>query len=395
VGKILLWVLAALLLAWQVVKTSAVGALIRRSPGAAAAVSINDPRVGIAIGMAEFQVGNGRVSPEGQRRLAAALAHAPLAEEPFVVQGVLAIAGGQADRGLRLLEEAKRRNPRSRVARLVLLDRYLRAKRLPEAGVEISVLNRLIARAGEALVPELARMATEPGTGPVLIGVLAREPGLQQAVFQHLAAGKIDPDQLLRLTRAAGAAPAAAQPWQAVLLDRLVAKGDFGRAVQLWRGFTGLPDKGGEKAVYDGSFRGLPGPAPFNWSLSSTANGVAERTNGPALQIDYYGRADTDLASQLLVLGPGQHRLQFKVQGDAKGDGSRLEWTVTCAAGGGELLRLPITDTTYSPRAMTGTFTVPSGCGAQWLRLKGIAGEVPTGQNAVFSEVAVAAGGRP
>jgi hypothetical protein len=57
------------------------------------------------------------VSPEGQRRLAAALAHAPLAEEPFVVQGVLAIAKGDAERGLRLLEEAKRRNPRSGAAR--------------------------------------------------------------------------------------------------------------------------------------------------------------------------------------------------------------------------------------------------------------------------------------
>jgi hypothetical protein len=389
-GKILLAGVGAVLLAWQVVKTSSVDAFVRRNPAAAAAFAADHPRVRIAFAMAEFRLRNGRVSEPAMAGLVAALARAPLAEEPFAIEGVRAVAAGNEARGLKLLEEARRRDPRSRTARLILLDRYLRDKRLDKAGIEIAALNRLIPRAGEVLVPELARMAREPRTGEALIEVLAGEPSLQQAVLERLASSGADAGLILRVaSRTRAAATRDGLPWQRVLLSRLVSSGDYPRAHQLWRSFAGMPAAGVDKGLYDGAFRGLPGAAPFNWELVSGAAGVAERVGQPALQVEYYGRTDAELAKQLLMLRPGRYRLRFRVEGSAKGEGSRLEWVLSCPAGAAELLRIPLRDVDSSPRAMTGEFAVPGGCPAQWLRLRGVAGEVPDAQSATVSEMAI------
>lgn len=389
--KIVLAAAGALLLAWTVVRTSSVDALVRRNPAAAAAVAADHPRVRIALAMAEFRLRKGRLGDEGRASVRRALAQAPLIEEPFYLAAVDALAAGREAEGEALLLEARRRNPRARTARLILLDRHLRARRVAEAGIEIAALNRLMPRAAEVLVPELARMVREPRTGAALIDVLAHEPRLQQAVLAQLATSGADPDLILRIagSNAATSPTRDGLPWQQVLLARLVERGDVIRAHRLWRSFSGLGPGGDDKGVYDGRFAGQRGAPPFNWLLVSGAAGVAERTGAPALEVEYYGRLNVDLASQVLMLRPGRYRLQFRAEGDAKGEGSRLAWTLSCNVSKTPLLSLPLTDIDYSPRTVTGAFTVPAGCPAQWLRLSGAAGEFPKAQNATISEVRV------
>jgi hypothetical protein len=393
--KILLAAAGAVLLAWWVVKTSSVDALVRRNPAAAAIVAPDHPRVRIALAMAEFRLRQGRLSGESRASVRRALAQAPLIEEPFYLAAIEALAAKRDTEAEALLHEARRRNPRARTARLILLDRHLRHNRVAEAGVEIAALNRLMPRAAEVLVPELARMVREPRTGAALIGVLAHEPALQQAVLAQLATSGADPDLILRIagSNAATSPTKDGLPWQQVLLARLVERGDVVRAHRLWRSFSGFGPGGDEKGVYDGRFEGQRGAPPFNWLLVSGAAGVAERTGAPALEVEYYGRLNVDLASQLLMLRPGRYRLQFRAEGDAKGEGSRLLWSVSCNMSKAPLLSLPLTDIDYAPRAVAGTFTVPAGCPAQWLKLSGVAGEFANAQNATISEIRVTGGG--
>jgi hypothetical protein len=398
IGKLLLVGAGSLLLAWWVVKTSAVDALVRRQPAAATMVAPDHPRVRIALAMLEFRLRNGALGEAARRSVAAAFAQAPLIEEPFLLAGVTALAQGRESEGEKLLEEARRRNPRARTARLILLDRYLRADRAAEAGVEISALNRLIPRAGQVLVPELARMVRDPHTGESLIRVLSHDPAMQQAVLAQLAANGGDPDLILKIAGSNAAATPSPEglPWQRLLLARLAEKGDVARAHRLWRSFAGLGPAGDEKGLYDSQFRGLPGAPPFNWNLVTSNAGVAERIDPPGLQIEYYGRLNAEFASQLLMLPPGRYRLAFRAQGDAKGEGSRLTWSVACVGGRAPLLEIPIAGISYSPRVLAGEFAVPaSGCPGQWLRLKGRAGEFTDPQSVTISALQLAkAGGR-
>ena len=387
---------AALFLGWQVVKNWAVDAMLRRAPAIAVAIAPDHPRVRIGLAMAEFQAKQGQLSPAVRAAAIDALSGAPLTEEPFYLAAVDALAHGREEEGERLLLEARRRDPRARTARLILLDRYLRTNRVPEAGVEIAALNRLMPRAAEVLIPELARMVREPKTGAALIKVLAGEPALQQAVLAKLATGGADPDLILSIAGSSAATSGTAEglPWQRALLAKLVDGGDLRRAHLLWRSFAGLPAADGDKGVYDGDFRGAPGAPPFNWQFGTTPAGVAERTAAPALQADFYGRENVELATQLLLLKPGRYRLQFRAEGDASGEGSRLAWTLACAGGGkAQLLSLPLTQIASAPRAVSASFTVPGGCAGQWLKLSGIAGEFPKAQNATISQLRIVPGG--
>lgn len=382
--------LAGLALAFLVVRASAVDALLRENPFAAAAAWPGHPGARIGVAMAEFRLRGGRVAPDTQKRALDALGRYALAEEPFVLAAVKALSVGEDARGEALLAEARRRNPRSRIARLLLLDRHLRGERITEAGDEIAALNRLVPGASQAIVLELARLVRDPKTGPSLIEVLRRDPDMRDAVLQQLATSGADPDLLLRISAGAGRSRASA-PWQGLLLSKLVEQGQYDRAYRLWQGFGGS-GAGTSKGLYDGGLAGLPGPEPFNWRFATGSAGVAERRQG-TLEIVYYGRATTELASQLLILRPGRYRLQFQAEGDARGEGSHLSWTVTCLPGNRPIADIRLAGIESARRGVVGDFIIPAaGCGAQWLRLNGVAGEFPTEQSVTLRDLRLSGG---
>lgn len=385
-----------LALCWWVIKTSAADALVRANPAFAAAIAPDHPEVRLSLAMARLDLGTGEFDEAAMRDALAGLARSPLAEEPFLFAGLRAARERRYEEAERFLHEARRRDPRLRPARLFLLDRYLRQNRMAEAAGEVVSLRRLIPEVSEALAPQLALLARDERSGGALMRVLAREPELQQAVLEYLAAVGTDPDLILRVAAAAPSAPSAeGLPWQRRLLVSLVARHEYGRALRLWRSFAGLPAGSDDKGVHDGRFQRLPGAAPFNWTLASGSAGGAEYGEGSGLEVEYFGRGNAELASQLLVLRPGRYRLRFRAEGSAKGDDSRLAWRIGCNGGTALLLDLPIRDVNSAPRELAGEFAVPASCPAQWLRLGGIAGEFPGTQSVTIAELVISpAGGR-
>lgn len=385
-------VIAALLgayIAWWVVKIGAADALADTRPGVAATVAPNNPRVRISLAMAYFEAQGGRVPDQFRSAALDAVKQAPLADEPFLLAAVDALARGDNARGDRLLEEARRRNPRLRLARLLLLDRYLREGRIPEAVVEIKALDNLVEGAGKALTMALAQMTQDPKTAPQMLPLLRRLPALQEPVLEGLVTSGASESAVLNVAGAA-AHSGGSEPWKAALLSRMVSKGDVTGAWSLWKSFTGFQEGAGGKGVYDPTFAGLAGPPPFNWKLTTEGIGVAERSHKHSLQVDYYGRDNGDLATQLLLLRPGRYRLSVKASGDAAGEGSRLVWTVACAGNDNGLLQLPLTGVTPAAKGFEGVFTIPAtGCATQWLKLTGVSGDVATNQSATITNVSI------
>ncbi|HZG09340.1 MAG TPA: hypothetical protein VEZ70_10225 [Allosphingosinicella sp.] len=378
-------------LAWQVGKAGAAQAWGGRNPPAAAQIAPTHPSTRIGMAMLEFRLRNGHVTPQARAEALAALGDHPIAEEPFLLEGVMALAKGETARGEALLEEAKRRNPRNRMARLLLLDRYLRTERPREAAAELGILTVLVPRTSEVLIPQLAKMVTQPSTAGTLKGALSNNPGLLNAVLSRLAADGASADTILALASSGGPTPPGVDTqWQAMLVNKLAREGEVDRAYRLWREFGKLPASDGAMGLYDPGFRGLPGSTPFNWALTSGAEGVAERASGGALQASFYGRTDAVLAEQLLMLRPGRYRLQFDAEGDAKGEDGRLGWTLSCQGSNASLVQLPLSGITYAPRRVGANFTVPAGCRAQWLRLAGGAAEFPNEQSVTIRNLKLA-----
>jgi hypothetical protein len=377
--------LLGLYLAWWVVSIGVVQAEGEENPFIAARVAPDHPRVQISLAMVYFMLQGGRV-PEDRRRAALdALRRAPLADEPYLLAAVDALAAGRNAQGEKLLEETRRRNPRERLARLLLLDRYLRENKVRESVGEMKALGNLVTGASSVLTPALARMAQDPATAAQMVPMLRAQPKLQEAVLENLVASGAEPAVVLNVAGPA-AHSGASESWKAALLARLIGRHDLGGAWDLWKRFTGYRDDGAGKGLYDAGFAGLPGPPPFNWDLSAAGPGVAERGADHLLQVDYFGRDTGILASQLLMLRPGRYRLSFRASGNASGEGARLVWTMACNPGDARLLELPVIGVATAPKRFSAVFAVPaSGCPAQWLRLSGVAGDVESAQQAAIS----------
>src|SRR5581483_8764729 len=112
-------------------------------------------------------------------------------------------------------------------------------------------------------------------------------------------------------------------------------------------------------------------PPPFNWTLTSSTVGLAERQPGGRLHVLFYGQEDGFLASELLLLTPGAYRLSMQLLGDPS-RAHNLNWSIWCDKAGE-----PIASITLDAAAALGwRFEVPKACPAQWLKLSGVSGEV-------------------
>jgi hypothetical protein len=388
--KIALLSIGAIFIGWLCVQAAVSEALARRNPAAAAKIMPDDPGVAFALATSEFRERQGPVSARTYDRVLAAFREEPLAPEPFFLASLAKLAGKDPTEARPLIVEARRRNPRSRVARLIYLDQVLRAGRIDEAASEIAVISRLVPEASRLVVPELARYAADPKTAPALIRALEPDPDLRDAVLAHLAGkGEIEAAMRLAESGSSSAENGNAPQWQSLLLENLVKKGEIGRARSLWARFAGLGPGAPGYGVYDGEFRRAPGPAPFNWRFSESGAGVAEPTKQPALQVDYYGRADAELASQLLQLAPGRHILTFTVAGSSPKGGGVVSWRLVCDRTKTEIGTFALSDLTFTPKRLNLPFIVPASCPAQWLRLTGTTADLPSAHSVTISGLQV------
>lgn len=310
-------------------------------------------------------------SPETRQQLEELAERAPLRPQPFLVAAALAERAGERQRAEQLLIEARTRDPRSRAARYLLADLYLRTGEIVAGLRELTVLGRLLNRSGEQLIPALAAYARTPGAVPKLKLVLRDNPALAPALLSALAE---DPDNAgLVLELAAGsAAQAAGAQWLPKLLQSLVSSGRYEEAYRIWSRLSGANPQPG---LYNPAFRATDAPAPFNWTLAKSGAGVAEPLPRGGVHLLYYGRQDVVLAQQLIILPAGRYRLAVPVRG-AVPEGQQLSWSIRCLPADKRIAQIPLAAGKAGVRSTE--FAVPSsGCKAQSIELAGNRQELP------------------
>ena len=354
----------ALLVAVQVVRSAAVEALGDVDPERAAELWRSHPDVQLSLGMTGIAAAarEGKPVPTGVfGTIYGASRKAPLAPEPFLVRGVQAQLSGDNALAERAFVQAKARDGRSLPARYFLADHYLRQRDAARGLREIAGLARLTPGGVTNLAPYVAQYARDPTNRAQLRALFAAEPALEDTSLSILA---MDPRNAgLVLSLANPGRRNASSPWLPHLLASLIRDGQYSRARQVWADLSGVRLSPRE-LIFDPQFTRKDEPAPFNWSLTSSAIGLAERQRGGGLHVIFYGQQEGPLASQLLVLPAGKYRLTTKAAGADQAES--LRWSLLCAT-----TNQLISTVRLDKAVREGwSFTVPPTCPAQRARVR-------------------------
>lgn len=369
IARRLVVLLAALLLGVQVVRNAAVDALATLQPDKAERIWAAHPAVEISLGLTEIgRAARERraIDPRTFTMIDDAAVKSPLSPEPFLVRGVQAESSGDEEAAGRAFLAAQRRDPRSMPAAYFLASYYFRSGHPLEGLEQTALLARLSPQGTDAVAPFVAAYAQDRANWPQLRALFRSQEGVEDAVLVALAHDARNADTIMALADAEHRKPDAL--WLRTLLYNLVASGDYVRARAIW---ASVAHGDAASLLYDANFSAPQPPPPFNWSLTSSTVGLAERQPGRRLHVIFYGSEDGVLASELLMLPPSTYRLQMRIAG-APVHPESLRWSVRC-----DKSDRPIASIGVDEAAARGwTFQVPANCPAQWLELSGRSGDI-------------------
>jgi len=362
-------VVAALFLAAEVVRDAVVRRFTQSNPAAAAQMWANHPATEISLAMvriAEAARDRRAVPSSAFSLMKDAAAKSPLAPEPFLVRGVEQQLAGENAKAQSAFEAAQWRDPRSLPAAYFLADRYLMVGNIDRGLAEVAALARLAPNGASAVGPYLAAYARNPRNWPALRRMFHNNPRIAEPALVNLA---VDIETVPAVLALADPHESAAHAeWLAPLLRTLIDAGQYSRARHIWARVSGVTSN---TLIHDASFSDKAAPPPFNWSLTSSAVGLAEREPGGRLHAVFYGQEDGILATQLLLLAPGSYRLSMGLVGGPV-NAKALTWSLWC-----DKAAAPIGSVTLDAATRGWRFDVPSGCAAQWLKLSGASTDIP------------------
>jgi HAMP domain-containing protein len=368
----LLVVVLCLLLAAEVVRNSAVAMLAEFRPESAARMWAGHPAVEISLGMKEIAQSARRGQPVGSpvlARIRDAAVKSPLAPEPFLVEGVTAQMSGEVGKAESAFRAAQWRDPRSLPAAYFLTERYFVSGRQIEGLREIANLARLSPAGIGGVAPYLAAYAQNRSNWPRMRELFRSEAEVEDPVLLAMSSDSRNAGAVMALADASHRN--AQSQWLPVLVRSLVEDGQYASARAIWADVARVPLQPGQ-FIYDPSFSKAAAPPPFNWALTSSTVGLAERQPGGRLHVLFYGQEDGSLASELLLLPPGAYRLSMQLTGERSHE-NELIWSVRCDKPSNELSR--VDQGTAASRGWT--FEVPANCPAVWLELSGSSSDVP------------------
>lgn len=372
IARIVVAAVAALFVATQVIRNAAVMALAETRPDAAAHLWSSHPTTEISVGMTKI------ARAARDRRPVPAFVFAsmadvavkePLASEPFLVRGVQAELAGHGAVAQRAFEAAQWRDPRSLPAAYFLADRYFNTGDTRRGLREIAALARLAPNSTQRVGQYLAAYARNPANWPALRALFAANPLLADPALIALASNVETAPAVVAL--AEPRQRPGESPWLGTLLKTLIQAGQYVQARAVWTKAAVVRARPGE-LLHDATFSDHASPGPFNWVLTSSPVGLAERQPGGRLHVIFYGQEDGFLASQLLLLPSGSYRLSMQLLGDPV-RARVLSWSIWC-----DKATAAIAAGTLDSIAARGLrFDVPAGCPAQWIKLAASSSDLP------------------
>lgn len=261
---------------------------------------------------------------------AAKLARAhPLDPTPYTLAQFRALQAGDVTAANRAALTALRLQPRTRAARMHLINALVARGRYDEAFNQITLLWQTDRTGHRGFAEAIVRLAQDPRSWPALDAAIAQDPPWKTRALRSLASEATSLELLKSLFR----------HWPEglnVLLRRLIEEGEMDAAYLSFA--SALPPDAPLTAPYDPEFAGLAGAPPFNWSLDER---YMEETEGPGLGMIYFGRGRTQLLRQVFPVSPGAYDFSYGLTGQAAADAARFEWRFSCASPRQRLLSAP------------------------------------------------------
>ena len=303
--------------------------------------------------------------------------------------GIAADLSGDGARATAVMSRAALRGRRDVPTEGWWLRRSLATDDAPGAVARLDAMLRSEPDLEPRVFPVMAALSSVPAARPAWLRSLAAAPPWRQAALEDLVAKGSDLDAIGQLFAALDARRSPPSDVErGAFLTRVALAGRYADARAFWARSVGSASSG---TPYDGDFRKLAGPPPFNWRLFQPDSGVAAMEARPglgsALVASYPSSTGATIAEQLLTLAPGAYRLTGRWRVEQPASGAAMSWTLTCAAA--PSATAPIgewrhgTDVQIDWTGFELAFAVPAGCQGQWLRLSGRAGDG-------FGEVATA-----
>jgi hypothetical protein len=386
IGRGLLVALAALLLATQVVRSAAVSAWFETQPQRAASLWGDHPDVELSngmIGIAKAMHDRKAVDASVFTLIDDAARKAPLEPEPYLVRGVQAKLAGDGKLAEKAFRAAQLRDPRSLPAAYFLTEYYFLDGDAARGLKQIAALARLSPEGTRTVAPYIAAYAQNRANWPLLRTLLSSEPALADGALAVMANDPANVEAILALADGRQRQPSAT--WLSPMLSSLIQAGQYAKAQAVWASISHVR---AAPTLYNPDFAASTAPPPFNWELTSSTIGLAERLPGGRLHAVFYGQEDGPLARQLVLLPAGSHRLSVRlVEGATHPDA--LNWVVRCDKADQEIARIRL-----DVAATRGwTFVVPAGCPAQWLELSGNSAEMPQQSDVTIAGLRLVPGG--
>ena len=314
----------------------------------------------------------------------------PLASGPFAILAIEAAERNDNSRAIALLEAGRRRNPRDRLVRMLLLEQYALKGDYVKATEELAAFYRIVPDAGVALVDTMTKIALEPNGFRPLARAMHGERALGPLLANLVKVGA-PLETILTLARGAPESDDPEQTvWRKLLLQRLVGEGRYAEARRLWGDFANLPAAARNRPLFNPGLSPSPALEPFNWGFAGETIGAVDLMGRGTASVVYFGRETGPLLTQLLTLAPGRYRFRYAAESGRSAEGDALIWRIRCAtpgsaAAGNPLAENPVRADKAGKRASTMQFTVPQACPAQWLSLNGVSTEFPTSRNVEIS----------
>ncbi|WP_037501107.1 hypothetical protein [Sphingomonas jaspsi] len=286
----------------------------------------SDPRLAIRGALSDIAAASrtGRPPAELVERAVGISRAAPLLAEPFVVAAIAADDRGDRRSAEQLFLAARQRDPRLPVTRYLLGDFYRRSGADAAALAELIVLMRVQPQQQIGMLPYFAQLATIARHRPAIRRLVLSDPGYGRAILSAAAAEGAPASYILSVGRQLPPDPEN-RGWQERLIAKAIERGDFGAARAIWSAVTGNSTADAIVPTFDDRLS----PAPFNWTLANSADGVAEPQGARQLSVLFYGRTPVGLAAQLMTLPSGRYRFAWQMS-ETAGDASALSWRVTC-----------------------------------------------------------------
>jgi tetratricopeptide (TPR) repeat protein len=305
-----------------------------------------------------------------------ALLSDPLDSRSLSSLGFVAERKGDLARAEALMSLSAARSWRNPPPHVWLFAQAIRRGKFDEAIAHADGLLRLDWQNEASIFPILAVFGIDPHGLAALEGTLAANPPWRRSFLGQVVNGTNDRlmTQLYQSLIRSSQPPSALemQPY----LDRLILLGRFEEAYQAWRA-TSSPAETLARYPYNGNFEAPVDGLPFNWVFDDVSRAeiqitaAPDRGNSHALRVQFSGaRAHLGRVGQLLMLAPGNYRLELAGKASGLRTERGLVWQTSCAESG-----VVLTET--NPMMGTAPWTdlkvklrVPSsGCHAQWLKL--------------------------